>query len=387
MASIYQQKGKRVWYLAFKDRNGIWRKKCCRTADRKEAEALCRQASLLEQAARVNGTALKAVLDAFRADAPENLLPPRLATVKAAVDAYMEERAMELAASTAVRYRQVLGEMAKHLGADKPIKGVTRAAVVKFTNDYGERLKKASLVNRHKIIRTFWKWAVETKRVPEDPSPRLKKRKAEQPSRKAIFTGDQVEAVLAAAPPQWKMATLLGWYVGLAIGDAVTLKWESVDLSAGTLALHRIKTAEPVDVPLHPHLKAAIEAWRQHPECGDKELMPDLAASYRKYGTSSLSGQFIRLLEAAGIREKKAHTKTAEGRGGRRQTGDLSYHSFRHTWISNMRQKGAPSAVTEALAGHSNSEVHRGYTRIGIEALTKAISLLPPINQHQDEKA
>jgi hypothetical protein len=42
-----------------------------------------------------------------------------------------------------------------------------------------------------------------------------------------------------------------------------------------------------------------------------------------------------------------------------------------------LKDAGVPQAVVEELIGHSSAEMSKVYTRVGIEALSKATAALP----------
>lgn len=90
---------------------------------------------------------------------------------------------------------------------------------------------------------------------------------------------------------------------------------------------------------------------------------------------TNLSHQFIHLLADVGLRENKPHDiVVADGRGGR-QRSELSFHCFRHTAVTMLKEAGVPQAVVLALIGHDSPVVSQKYTHVGDEALKKAGAL------------
>jgi integrase len=98
-----------------------------------------------------------------------------------------------------------------------------------------------------------------------------------------------------------------------------------------------------------------------------------------KVGT--LSRQFADLMGRAGLVEKKKHRKIdgKAGRVGRREGSALSFHSFRHTTTSMLKNAGVSSAIAEEFVGHNSAEMNRIYTHIGDDALRRAADALPDV--------
>lgn len=107
---------------------------------------------------------------------------------------------------------------------------------------------------------------------------------------------------------------------------------------------------------------------------------PRAAQIMSRNGRSGLlSNQFAALLAAVGLREKKAHRKTGEGRGQGRDASGFSFHSLRHTSNSLLKEAGTPDAAIQALIGHDDRDISDHYTHIGRDALNKAAAAFPII--------
>jgi integrase len=83
------------------------------------------------------------------------------------------------------------------------------------------------------------------------------------------------------------------------------------------------------------------------------------------------SSAFNRLLATAGLRKVDSPEVKA---GSRRQHGQLSFHSLRHTCVSMLHENGLPMATVLEFVGHSSSAMSKKYTHVGIENLRKAAS-------------
>jgi len=107
------------------------------------------------------------------------------------------------------------------------------------------------------------------------------------------------------------------------------------------------------------------------PGIGKAFVFPSLAERSTG-GKNGLSGQFTRVMAAAGI-EGKITRHTPRGRAN----SSLSFHSLRHSFNSAMANAGVAEEVRMKLAGHSTREVHAKYMHRELEPLRAAIATIP----------
>ncbi len=182
--------------------------------------------------------------------------------------------------------------------------------------------------------------------------------------------------VSAAGGGDWRLATLLGFYVGGRLRDMVNLKWGDIDLQNGTLTFTPLKTRKPVMVPLHHELRDELLAL---PSTDDPTapLMPSLAGRPTG-GRAGLSRQFTEIVKRAGLAAPP--TEPTARPGGRRQS-QLSFHCLRHGNISALAGVGVSEEVRRVLAGHSSPETHKRYTHHEVETLRAALEKLPGVGR------
>jgi integrase len=91
-----------------------------------------------------------------------------------------------------------------------------------------------------------------------------------------------------------------------------------------------------------------------------------------KYG---LSLQFHKIMAEAGIKQE---TIAAAGSAGH-EFNKFTFHSLRHSFISEMANAGIAPDVRQMLAGHSDDRSHAVYTHTQIDTLRAAVKKLPAI--------
>ena len=87
------------------------------------------------------------------------------------------------------------------------------------------------------------------------------------------------------------------------------------------------------------------------------------------------SQTFRRVLLKIGLVDS-LHQRQQEGTK-KRKVSEYSFHSFRHTFKSNLANKGVASEVYDVLTGHRKPSVAEGYVHGDIDNLYQAIHLLP----------
>lgn len=144
-----------------------------------------------------------------------------------------------------------------------------------------------------------------------------------------VLTPAQVAALLAAARgTDLEPAVALAACAGLGLGDLRTLRWDEVDLKAGTLhrPAGRRKTGERYKVPL---AAVVVEVLKRAPRKGPTVCaLPPMR---------TLRGRFAALHKAAGVP---------------RGAGD-GWHRLRHSFASMLAGRGVPLPTIRVLLGHA----------------------------------
>jgi integrase len=95
-------------------------------------------------------------------------------------------------------------------------------------------------------------------------------------------------------------------------------------------------------------------------------------------GVMRVSASFRRLLARLGLapRGNRAREGAVEGR---RRVNELSFHSFRHTATSMLKNAGVSDSVTRDIVGHESQAVSENYTHIDEGTKRAAMEKLPTI--------
>jgi integrase len=158
----------------------------------------------------------------------------------------------------------------------------------------------------------------------------------------------------------------------------------AVDFKAHTINLLTRKTGAqmqiPIAEPLYKFLKQ-LSAQRKDPKSADP-FWPDHAKRYEETGSGWFSQRFYDLLLVkAGVASTRPHRSGGKSRGDKRRVNEVSFHCFRHSYVSTLAALGQNQQIVKALSGHSSDEINDLYTKLPADVLKPAIALLPDITK------
>jgi integrase len=141
------------------------------------------------------------------------------------------------------------------------------------------------------------------------------------------------------------------------------------------LRIETEKTGRVVVLPMHPDFTGWLSQRTRG--IGKAPVFPELAGKTIA-GGGGLSVQFRDIVEATGI---TGRVTTRDGKG--RSTNSKTFHTLRHSFISQLANAGVASEVRQKLAGHTRAAAHGLYTHHEIETLRGTIEKLPAFSINQ----
>lgn len=280
---------------------------------------------------------------------------------------------------TYLRYKKTVDAFLKTLGkgAKKDLGDVTPADIQKFYDSRTSEGRRATtaLIDLKALSSAF---AIASKqgKISSNPCASIDTGSANKEKREP-FTDDELRLILQhVKDTPWELPILFAAFMGLRLGDAISMKWSNVNLVEKTLTFRPQKTRGEREDHVLP-LPAIVEACLLRIDCpdtGDAFLTPTLA-KVKPSGRNGLSLQFKRILNAVGIDTLEIEADGQLGRAFNRK----SFHSLRHSFVARLNRSGIEQDKRMLLAGHSDERSHARYTHDNVETLRSVIQSIPSI--------
>jgi integrase len=272
---------------------------------------------------------------------------------------------------TMLRYRQVIRDFQRSLGhkAKLPLEHITSKDVFKYRDSITASGKTARTANLAlAVVSNVLNSAVRQHLIAVNPATALENL-AIKSEEKGTFTPDQVSKLVKAADGDWPLAILAGYFLGARLSDISNLRGDSIDWTEKVIRFTAGKTGKLIAIPLHPQLE---REFRKKPRIGKALMFPSLAGKGTG-GAQGLSRQFSAIMKKAGI------DGTHQLAGRRRAVSRLSFHSLRHSFNSELANRGVSQEIRQKLTGHSSAAINRVYTHHELEPLRTAIAVIPAV--------
>jgi integrase len=144
-------------------------------------------------------------------------------------------------------------------------------------------------------------------------------------------------------------------YAGLGISEAAALRWQDVDLEAGTLWVRDGKCGKDRSLPLHAVLLDELALVPVHERQSDHAVVGNRDGSFRT--GKGLDHLFRRWLPRLGI--------------------SISAHRLRHSFATELLRHKADLLVIRDLLGHESLETTQIYLTADTAQKQAAVDLLP----------
>jgi integrase len=398
MASVRRKPGTRFYIACYTDSNGEQRQRSTKSMNRVMAQRLADQyeetyrAKLTEvQVRRVLSDIHKQLhgkpLDAMTLD---EWAQHWLKRVKSELSAGTHDRysdAWEVFKECAAEYDRREAEHNRH--GDRILKKrmdeISTKHIINVRDVMAEKLAGSTVNTNFKPIKGMFRSAWIDGLTPDNPASRVQKvRNTDTGDGRRAFTLDELDAVLKAAKKadeEWHDLCLLAFYTGgQRLGDYARLRVANVAMSEKLLSFRSAKVNRQMIVPLVSTIAHVLEK-RIKGKDRSAPIFPKLFKLLRGEGAgdvSRLSARFGRILYRAGLRENPSKAKAAVE--GRRATQPLTFHSFRHTATSILKNRGVSSSVVQDIVGHDSEAVSENYTHIEEAVKRAALEKLPKLS-------
>ncbi|MEC1715937.1 tyrosine-type recombinase/integrase [Schinkia azotoformans] len=232
--------------------------------------------------------------------------------------------------------------------------------------------KPTSINSKLKMLRTFSKWCVQEKLIPEsfteniksmkqDTQPKMVKDSDIQMALRHLRRVKRRENTFEARRNYTILVYLIG--TGMRLGEVERLAWDDIDFENYLIIIRTSKSRKSQSIPLSESLAKELLEWKHFCEHKFSKFPESVFVTRTGKGISSNSIQLVfqRLKKNLGIE------------------GDFSPHCMRNVYIKNLLKNGANMRQVQLLARHSKIEVTRQYVGYFAHELKDAIDEFNPL--------
>ena len=176
-----------------------------------------------------------------------------------------------------------------------------------------------------------------------------------------FFVREESDRLIAAASGQRKAMICTGVQAGLRRGELLALRWDDVDLVAGTLRVRRSYWRGHFTAPKnHRSREVPLTDTLRHLLTGQRHLRGELV--FCRDDGSPLS-----------LDQVKRWVPYACQRAGLRR---VTWHVLRHSFASQLAMAGVPLRIIQELMGHQTIDMTLRYAHLCPTTLASAVSVL-----------
>lgn len=367
MASLHRRPRSKFWHAAWRDASGKLHLRSTHETVRAKAMTVALAYEHAERGVRTEAGIRKVLSDILERNTGRAL---QSRTVRDWFGEWLKGKGDE----TQARYEGITKAFLKHLGgrADQSLTAITPMDVQSYIESVRSgKVSDKTLVVHLQALKSAFTQARRMQLIESSPADPITVR-VESEIQRELFTDAEARMLIDAADGEWKTLLLVGYYTGLRLSTAVTLRWDAVDLTAKTISVQKPgKGGRAVRIPIHDRLHdhlMSIAATDRADEC----ILPDLAGA-DSGGKAGLSEEFKRIARRAGV--DLMEVKRANGHKFCKRT----FHSLRHGFVSALANEGVPPEQRRAITGHKTESVHARYTHLETEVLRGAVNRMPAL--------
>ncbi|MBK8037711.1 MAG: tyrosine-type recombinase/integrase [Verrucomicrobiaceae bacterium] len=387
MASVRQRGKKKAWHALFRDAKGKLVERATKAKTRREAqetaekfERLARLSPEMQTVRQVTSVLKDLHLKALGRDLPQM-------TMRSFASYWLDTRETEVSPATIWFYQHAVSLFLKWLGprADADLFSISREDVVRFRDAEAKSVQPRTVNHNVNVLRMLFRQAVADGWTPENPAGHVKPVRlvsTERRSPKRPLSIEELGRLLAVADGEWRGMIVRGYYTGQRLKDIALMRLGDEDPLRGVVKFVTSKTGKRMLVQMHPaYLDFVLEQKTGDDPAAMLHTRAAAAVQRCNGATSTLSNQFHRLLAKAGIVQPRPSQKRKDGpgRAGRRQMGELGFHSLRHSFVSHLKDAGVPPQFVEEMVGHDDSAMNLIYTRLDPVVARREVAKLPDI--------
>jgi integrase len=387
MASVWRHPKSRFYTACFTDKNGARKKRSTKESDRKKALKIAEEFETISRGRKTITQVRRVVAEITR-----DIMGRELESLglKDFIKQWVASRKGEVKPATHTFYqaksKRFIDYMAKRGRGDCSLLEVTREDVLSWRNEEATRVSAKTVNHGLKLLRMIFSQARADELIADDPTESVKVLSTgnSKISRRP-FSQDELAVVFRNCNLEWYSMVMFGLYTSHRLSDIAMLRWCDLDIEQRLVRFVTRKSGAVAVVPMHDDLYEHVLSLST-PDDPNAPVHHHAYAETERGRSPQLSNAFAEILVKAGLRKKGWRQGNKDGaKGGRRVGSELSFHSLRHTFISELQRAGVSAPIAGEMAGHKSTAMTRIYTHIDHETKRDAISKLPAMRRTRDD--
>ena len=238
------------------------------------------------------------------------------------------------AAATRAQYQIYLRPWLKI--ADAPVASIRRRDILAARDAIAQTRGKGAATAFSRVSAVLFRWAVDREWIENNPAAGIR---ALAGGSLPAWTEAQISHALANLREDLRRVVVLGLHTGQRRGDLSAMTWAAYD--GATIRLRQAKTGAALILPVHPELRAELEAWKAARE-GVRILTTPRTGSWLR--GEHLSHEMARDLKRIGL------------------PPGLNVHGLRKAAARRLAEAGCSVHEIAAITGHRSLSMVQHYT-------------------------
>ena len=241
---------------------------------------------------------------------------------------------------------------------DKNLDLITTRDIDQFISSVYVKAKYAASLY-HRTLKAAFKKAVIWNYIKESPFDKIKSPKVIQ-SHPLFISEAEFVLILSKTENQLLRDIFnVGFYTGMRLNEILNLRWTWIDHHNGLITVKNsiefnTKNKKDRIIPIHPRVKnILIKRYN-----ADRNQFLFYRIPGIKLNGEFISKKFKKAVRAAGLDEQ------------------YHFHTLRHSFASNLVQRGVNLYAVKELLGHSNIKTTQIYSHLQSDTLSNAVNLL-----------
>jgi len=238
-----------------------------------------------------------------------------------------------------------------------PIKMIQTKDCRMWIQHLQEKLKDTTVECKFNVVSNFLTWCSDEEYIDRNPMRKLKIKAGEHNERKPLTDVENVHMLMSCNTPREKAVCEFLNSTGCRISELAKVMKDDIDFKSRSISIKNAKGGKNRTVFFGAELEIALLDYFNSRDDSNPYVFVTSKAPHHQMTSHSLREEFEKVIERSAIGRK------------------VTPHYMRHTFITNMLNRGAPINEVALIAGHSSvNTTSKVYAHIAVKKLQNTYS-------------